>query len=187
MKFFDTDIEGVVVIDPDPIEDDRGFFARTWCAREFEARGLNPNLVQCSTSFNRQKHTLRGLHYQLPPHAETKLVRCITGKIYDVAVDLRAGSPTYGKSTAAVLSAENRHMLYVPEGCAHGFQTLVGNCEVFYQISAFYTPDAARGIRWDDPDIAIDWPERRKAITSERDRCFPSLADITPLEIKKAA
>lgn len=187
MKFFKTEIEGIIVIDPDPIEDDRGFFARTWCAKEFEARGLNPNLVQCSTSFNRQKHTLRGLHYQMPPQAETKLVRCITGKIYDVAVDLRAGSPTYGKWIAAILSAENRHMLYVPEGCAHGFQTLVRNSEVFYQISAFHAPDAARGIRWDDPDLGIDWPERGKPITSERDRDFPGLADITPVEIEKAA
>ena len=141
MIFTETKLSGAFVIEPERLEDARGFFARTWCAEEFEGMGLNPGLVQCSTSFNARRGTLRGLHYQGAPHAETKLVRCTMGRIFDVIVDLRADSPTRGKWTALVLSAENRAMIYIPEGFAHGFQTLADDSEVFYQISRIYAPD----------------------------------------------
>jgi dTDP-4-dehydrorhamnose 3,5-epimerase len=180
MIFRETKLAGVFVIDAEPIADERGAFTRTFCAREFAAHGLETAIAQCSASFNAKKGTLRGLHYQAPPHSEAKLVRVTAGAIYDVAVDLRAGSPTYGQWAAAELTAENRRMLYIPKGCAHGFQSLTDASELFYQIAEFYEPASARGLRWDDDDLAITWPDRDAPILSERDRTFPRLRDLTP-------
>ena len=150
MIFTETKLKGAFIIDLEPIQDERGLFARTWCKKEFEDHGLNPNLVQCNTSFNKKKGTLRGMHYQAAPYEEAKLVRCTMGAIYDVIIDIRQGSKTYMQLFACELTAENRKMLYVPEGFAHGFQTLEDNTEVFYQMSEFYHPDYAKGIRWND-------------------------------------
>jgi len=158
-------------IELEPTVDERGFFARTWCAQEFKLRGLNPNLAQCSVSFNRQKGTLRGLHYQNEPYPEAKLVRCCSGSIYDVILDLRPTSPSYREWFAVELTAANRKMVYVPQGFAHGFQTLADETEVFYQISESYRPELAGGVRWDDPQFAIKWPVL-EPIISKRDRTF---------------
>ncbi len=174
MKFTPTPLAGVWIIDGERIEDERGFFARSWCRREFQQHGLNPQLVQCSVSFNRKKGTLRGMHYQIAPHEEAKLVRCTRGAIYDVAVDLRSASPTCKQWTAVELTAENGRALYISEGFAHGFQTLADNAEVFYQMSEFYHPESARGVRWDDPQLAILWPVADKII-SPRDQALPGL------------
>ncbi len=171
MGFVQTKLGSVFIIEPERIEDERGFFARTFCRREFEARGLNPNLVQCSTSFNRKGGTLRGMHYQVDPHAEARLVRCTMGAIYDVIVDLREHSPTARQWIAAELTANNRTMVYIPEGFAHGFQTLEDNTEVFYQMSEFYAPLSARGLRWNDPAFAIRWP-LPAAWMSEKDSSY---------------
>jgi len=168
-------LKGAFVIDPERLTDARGFFARTWCQHEAEVYGLNPRLVQCSISFNARKGTLRGLHYQASPHEEAKLIRCTMGAIYDVIVDLRRDSPTFRGHFGIVLNAENRRMLYVPEGFAHGFQTLEDNTEVFYQMSEFYAPDSARGVRWDDPAFGITWPAADRII-NERDRAYPNFA-----------
>ena len=172
MIFTPTSLSGVFEVMPVPMYDDRGFFARTWCRQEFEQAGLNTGLVQCSISFNTHKGTLRGMHYQASPHAETKLVRCTGGAICDVVLDLRPESPTFRAWVAVTLTAQNRMMLYVPDGCAHGFLTLEDNTEVFYQMSEFYSPDSARGVRWNDPAFAIRWPEE-PLIMSERDRSYP--------------
>lgn len=172
MLFRETQIAGVVEVLPEPKVDERGFFARTWCQGEFAARGLNPCLVQCNISLNARKGTLRGMHYQIGVHAEAKLIRCTQGSIYDVAIDLRAESPTFRKWHAAMLSAGNRKMLYVPEGCAHGFLTLDDESEVFYQMSQFYDPESGRGVRWNDPSFRIDWPAPVEVI-AERDRTYP--------------
>jgi|SRR5215469_313966 len=172
MKYRRTKISGVLEIHLEPKSDERGFFARAWCREEFRAQGLNDTLVQCNVSFNRRKGTLRGLHYQMAPFAETKLVRCTRGAIYDVVVDLRPQSPTFKDWTSTVLSAENRLSLYIPEGCAHGFLTLEDEAEIFYQMSEVYDAASARGVRWDDPAFRIDWPDRVNVI-SERDRSYP--------------
>ncbi len=164
------------MIEPERLEDERGFFARTWCQHEYETHGLNPRLVQCSISFNKSRGTLRGMHLQLPPFAEAKLVRCTMGAIYDVIIDLRPQSATFTHHIGVELTAENRRMLYIPEGFAHGFQTLVDNTEVFYQMSEFYAPNYAQGVRWDDTAFAIEWPEDVKVI-SAKDR---ALADFDP-------
>ena len=169
MIFTETKLRGAFIVDLDQREDERGFFARTWCREEFAARGLNTQLVQCSISFNVKKGTLRGMHYQQAPHQEAKLVRCTMGAIYDVIVDLRRAAPTFMQWTAVELSAENRRALYVPEGFAHGFQTLVDASEVFYQMSEFYRAEFARAVRWDDPAFGIDWPPGPR-ILSLRDR-----------------
>jgi dTDP-4-dehydrorhamnose 3,5-epimerase len=158
MRFIQTNLKGAYILEPEKFEDERGFFARTWCQQEFTDLGLDAELVQCSISFNKKKGTLRGMHWQLPPYAETKLVRCTKGAIYDVIVDLRENSPTFLQWIAAELTAENRTALYVPKGFAHGFQTLEDNTEVLYQISEFYAPDYARGFRWNDPTFQINWP-----------------------------
>jgi dTDP-4-dehydrorhamnose 3,5-epimerase len=158
MIFRETELKGAFILDPERIEDERGFFARSWCREEMEARGLSADLAQCNISYNARKGTLRGMHYQLPPHAEVKLVRCTMGAIHDVIIDLRAGSPTFRRWVGVDLTADNRRMLYIPEGFAHGFQTLEDDSEVFYQISAYYHPDSARGVRWNDPAIGITWP-----------------------------
>ncbi|NNL67219.1 MAG: dTDP-4-dehydrorhamnose 3,5-epimerase [Myxococcales bacterium] len=172
MNFLETDIEGIVLIDPERLEDERGFFARTYCRREFEERGLDPALAQCSISFNRERGTLRGMHYQSAPHEESKLVRCTQGAVYDVVVDLRRGSPTFKRWLGVELSASNRRMIYIGGGLAHGFLTLTPDAELFYQISDFYRPEAAHGVRWDDAAFAIDWPAEPSVI-SERDRNLP--------------
>jgi dTDP-4-dehydrorhamnose 3,5-epimerase len=166
-----TQLAGVFLLEPERREDERGFFARTWCQREFAAHGLNPRLVQCNISFNRCKGTLRGMHYQAAPHGEAKLIRCTRGAIYDVILDLRRDSPTFKRWIAAELTAENRSMLFVPEGLAHGFQTLADDTEVFYQMSEFFHPESARGVRWDDPAFAIHWP-LPDPILSDLDRAY---------------
>lgn len=171
MQFAETRLKGVYAIVPDLIEDERGFFARTFCQKEFEAHGLRPTLVQCSVSFNKKKGTLRGMHYQVPPHEEAKLVRCTRGAIYDVVLDLRPSSPTFKQWVAEELTAANRRMVYIPEGFAHGFQTLADHTEVSYQMSEFYHPECARGVRWDDPAFKIDWPVA-DAIVSKRDQSY---------------
>jgi dTDP-4-dehydrorhamnose 3,5-epimerase len=175
MMFLETKILGVFEIRPELIHDERGFFARSWCQQEFASRGLNSRLVQCNISGSLRKGTLRGMHYQVAPFAETKLVRCTRGSIFDVALDLRPDSPTYKQWTAAVLTAENHHMLCISEGCAHGFLTLESDCEVFYQMSAFYQPEAARGVRWNDPAFGIAWPVTVEVI-SARDASYPDFA-----------
>ena len=175
MNFLPLEVSGAFLIEPEPIPDERGFFARLWCRKDFEDRGLVGRIVQCSQSFNARKGTLRGLHYQLAPHAETKVVRCLKGAIYDVVLDLRPASPTFGKFAAITLTSENRSMAYVPKGCAHGFQTLEDGTEVLYLISEFYRPDHARGVRWDDPAFGIPWPPGTK-ILNERDRSYPDFS-----------
>jgi dTDP-4-dehydrorhamnose 3,5-epimerase len=172
MIFTSTGIDGVWVIEAERLEDERGFFARTWDADEFAERGLNPKLTQCSISYNRVRGTLRGMHYQDAPHEEAKLVRCTAGAIFDVALDLRPDSSTFREWFGTELSAENRRALYVPEGCAHGFLTLDAGCEVHYQISEGYMPAAAGGVRWDDPVFAISWPGE-VVVINERDRSYP--------------
>lgn len=161
------------MIEPERLEDERGFFARSFCADQFLRHRLNPELNQCSISFNHKAGTLRGMHYQAAPFAEAKLVRCTQGAIYDVALDLRRDSPTYKAWFAQELSADNRLMLYIGEGIAHGFQTLSDNAEVFYQISTHYHPEASRGVRWNDPAFAIRWPLTDTSSMSERDRQYP--------------
>lgn len=172
MKFVPIPLDGAYLIELEPNVDDRGFFARTWSAEEFEARGITSKLAQCSISFNTRKGTLRGLHYQIEPYPEAKLVRCSAGAMYDVLVDLRRESTTHGKWFGVELNAENRKMVYIPKGFAHGFQTLADNTEIFYQISESYRSEAARGARWNDPAFAIDWPIANP-ILSERDCAFP--------------
>jgi dTDP-4-dehydrorhamnose 3,5-epimerase len=181
MIFTELKLKGAFVIEPERVEDERGFFARTWCEREFKDRHLNPRLVQCSISFNEKKGTLRGMHFQAPPRQETKLVRCTRGAIYDVIIDLRAHSSTLRQWLAVDLTAENRRLLYIPKGLAHGFQTLVDHTEVSYAISDFYHPECARGIRWNDPALQIPWP-LQEVILSERDRTYP---DLIPLPLSQ--
>ena len=169
MKFTETKLKGAYIIEFEPIEDDRGFFARTFCKKEFEDHGLNPRIVQCNISHNKKKGTLRGMHYQTAPYEEAKLVSCIKGSIYDVIIDLRSDSSSYCQWFAVVLRAEDYKMLYVPEGFAHGFQTLEDNTTVFYQMSEFYHEECARVIRWDDVMLDIKWPIPGP-IVSEKDR-----------------
>jgi dTDP-4-dehydrorhamnose 3,5-epimerase len=173
MVFKELPLRGAFVIEIEPREDERGFFARTFCSQEFAAHGLETRISQCSISSNARRGTLRGMHWQADPNGEEKLVRCTRGALYDVIVDLRRDSPARGRWAALELSQDNHRMLYIPKGFAHGFQTLEDNTEVFYQISVAYQPDAARGIRWDDPTIAIDWPDVSERIISERDRNLP--------------
>jgi dTDP-4-dehydrorhamnose 3,5-epimerase len=173
MIFTELDLKGAFAIDIEKMEDERGFFARTWCRREFEARGLKPQLAQCSVSFNQKKGTLRGMHYQVVPQAEAKLVRCTRGAVYDVIIDLRPESATFKQWVAVELNSENRRMIYIPESFAHGFQTLEDDTELEYQMSGFFAPECARGVRWDDPAFAIVWPEVSSRIVSTRDRTYP--------------
>ena len=176
MIFTALAVAGAYAIDIEPAADDRGFFARAFCADEFRRRGLNPVIAQCSLSWNKRKGTLRGLHYQIAPHAEVKLVSCPRGAIHDVIVDLRPASPGFRRWAGAELTAENRRMIYVPEGCAHGFQTLADDSEVYYQISTPHAPEAARGVRWNDPAFAIVWPRADRRIVSPRDLGYPDFA-----------
>jgi dTDP-4-dehydrorhamnose 3,5-epimerase len=174
MRFVETAIHGVVVVELEEHVDERGSFARTWCRDEMADAGLASELAQCSLSRNRLAGTLRGLHFQRPPHEEAKLVRCTRGAIFDVAVDLRADSPTRGEWVGVRLDPETGRALYVPEGCAHGFQTFVDDTDVAYMISTPYAPESAAGVRWDDPVLAIEWPAVAGERTiSERDRALP--------------
>ena len=171
MEFIETSVKGAFLIEPGLFEDDRGFFLRAFCTKEFEDAGIDMPVVQANLAGSRQKGTLRGLHYQIMPHEEGKLVRCVRGSVFDVVLDIRSDSETYGKWYGADLSASNRNMLYIPPGCAHGYQTLEPDSEVCYWISAFYTPLAQRGVRWDDPAFAIEWPIDDPILT-ERDRSY---------------
>jgi dTDP-4-dehydrorhamnose 3,5-epimerase len=174
MQFNETPLPGAWVIELDLLGDERGWFARTFDRAEFEARGMNPAVVQCNASFNAKRGTLRGMHYQAEPHGESKLVRCVRGAIFDVAVDLRTDSPSYCSWHGVELSADNRRGLYIPAGLAHGFQTLTDDCEVIYQMGHRYVPDAARGVRFDDPAFGIEWPTVPGVRTiSAKDREYP--------------
>ncbi len=173
MTFTETPLTGAFVIDLEPHADERGFFARTFCRREFEARALNPVIVQCNTSFNLKAGTIRGMHYQKAPSREAKLVRCVRGSIQDVIVDLRTDSSTYGRSFAIELSEENHRAIYIPESFAHGFQTLEDQSEIEYQMSEYYSPESAAGYRFDDPAFAIRWP-LEVTIVSPRDLAWPA-------------
>ncbi|HMO83455.1 MAG TPA: dTDP-4-dehydrorhamnose 3,5-epimerase [Lacipirellulaceae bacterium] len=172
MKFTATALPGVLVIDLERFTDERGYFARTFCRKEFAAHGLDPLVAQSATSFTARRGTLRGLHFQRPPHAEAKLVRCVRGAIWDVAVDLRPDSPTFKRWVATELNAAAQRSHYLPTGCAHGFITLTDDVEVCYQMSAHHEPAAATGVRWDDPAFAIAWPFA-PLLLSERDRAWP--------------
>ena len=173
MIFKEAKLKGAYIIEVEPIEDERGFLARSFCVKEFERHCLNPSIAQCNISYNQRKGTLRGLHYQVAPHAEAKLVRCTKGAIYDVALDLRKDSPTFKQWVAIELSASNHRMFYIPDGFAHGFQTLEDHTEVFYQMSEFYHPECARGVRWDDPTFGIVWP-MPPTLIANKDRTYPS-------------
>jgi dTDP-4-dehydrorhamnose 3,5-epimerase len=172
MTFVETKLGGVFEVDLELNSDERGFFARSWCEREFANQGLESKLVQCNISLNRRKNTFRGIHYQAAPFAETKLVRCTAGAVYDVVLDLRRESPSFKQWFGVALSAENRKAIYIPEGCGHGFLTLTDDAEIMYQMSEFYHPEAARGVRWNDPSFQIQWPGNVEVI-SERDRTYP--------------
>ena len=172
MIFTETPLPGAYVIEPQRHADNRGFFARVWCEREFAAHGLETRIAQCSISLSRHRGTLRGMHFQASPHGEVKLVRCTRGSLYDVIIDLRPGSPTFARHVAVELTADNRRALYIPRGFAHGFQTLTDDTEVLYQMSDFYAPNAARGVRWNDPAFSIRWPVA-KPIMLDRDRHYP--------------
>lgn len=172
MKFTETNIPGAYVLDLEPITDERGFFARTFCKDEFAAHGLTTEIAQCNRSLSTERGTLRGLHYQVAPHQEAKLVHCMRGRFFDVCLDLRPDSPTSTQWTGVELSAENRRALFVPEGCAHGFLTLEDNTEIYYQISASYAPEAQRGVRYDDPAFGIEWPDEIRHI-KDRDAQYP--------------
>lgn len=173
MKFVETALQGVYLIEPERIEDRRGFFARSFCQDEFAKQGLVSSFVQCNISFNHNKGTLRGMHYQAKPHPETKLVRCTQGAIYDVILDLRPDSATYTHWIEVELSAQNQTLLYIPTGLAHGFQTLTDNAEVFYQMAEFYHPECAQGVRWDDEAFQIEWPLEPVNL-SQKDQSFLS-------------
>ena len=178
MLFRPLDIPGLFLIELERMEDERGFFSRLFCADSFRARGLCADYPQWSTSFNSRRGTLRGLHFQVAPHEEIKLVSCTRGAVFDVAVDVRQGSQSRGEWVGVELSDENRSTLYIPAGFAHGFQTLTDNAEVHYHISERHVPEAARGVRWDDPDLAIAWPHTEQRVISNRDRALPRLRDL---------
>lgn len=171
MIFSPLELAGAYLIEPEPLQDQRGFFARTFCSREFREHGLSPVVAQCNISYNAKRGTMRGMHYQYPD-GEAKLVRCTRGRIWDVIIDLRPDSPTYCRSVGVELSTDNRLMLYIPEHFAHGFLTLEDDVEVFYQMSEFYAPGQSCGVRWNDPVFAIEWPELVRVI-SERDDSYP--------------
>lgn len=176
MIFTGTKLGGVWLVEPRRFEDERGFFAPSFSAAEFAARGMASRFVEHNISFSRRAGTLRGMHYQAAPHGQDKLVRCTRGAIFDVAVDLRRDSPTFGQWVGAELTAENRRMMYLPGDCGHGFQTLVDDTEVFYMVSRPYAPESGRGFRWDDPAFRIVWPEADERLIIERDRAYPDFA-----------
>jgi dTDP-4-dehydrorhamnose 3,5-epimerase len=173
MLFTETKIAGAWILDAQRIGDERGFFARTWCHDELAGKGLRAELAQCSVSYNARRGTLRGMHFQSAPCMETKIVSCLRGSIYDVLLDLRRDSPTYCQWLAVELTHDSFRAVYIPEGVAHGFQTLTDDAIVSYQISEIHSPDHARGVRWDDPAFNIEWPEARERILSPRDRLYP--------------
>ncbi len=177
MKFSPTSLPGVWLIELELREDPRGFLARTYCEQEFGAHGLNTRWPQCNLTLTRERGMIRGMHFQAEPKPEIKLIRCAVGAVFDVLVDVRRGSPTFGRWEGFDLSATNRRQLYAPGGLAHGFQCLTDNCEVFYMMSEFYVPDLARGVRWNDPTVGIRWPIANPQL-SERDRGLPLLADL---------
>lgn len=172
MRFTETRLKGAYLIELERFEDERGFFARSFCRNEFEEHGLDPSIAQCNISHNRTRGTLRGMHHQVAPYEEDKLVSCVRGAIYDVIVDLRPGSASYSRWFGAELTASNYMMVYVPRGFAHGFQTLEDNTVVLYQMSQFYHPECARGVRWNDPALGIEWPDDVR-IMSATDRQYP--------------
>lgn len=176
MRFEKLPLEGAYLIHLSPIGDERGFFARLFCSDEFSNEGIDPNVLQVNNSYSAEKGTLRGMHYQLPPHSETKLVRCILGSVYDVIVDIRPHSKTFGQSFGAELSADNRQMMYVPRGFAHGFLTLTEQSEVIYLVSEKYSKENERGIRWNDPKFSIQWPEK-PMVVSDRDKSHPDFSE----------
>jgi dTDP-4-dehydrorhamnose 3,5-epimerase len=176
MIFRPTRLKDAFTIDLEKSVDERGFFARAWCAREFEEHGLNPRLVQANIGYSEKRGTVRGMHYQLAPYEEAKLVRCIRGAIHDVIVDLRPDSPTYRQWLGVELNADNRRMLYVPESFAHGYLTLANDTETLYQVSQFYTPGAERGFRWNDPAFGIEWPVTENLTISEKDQAWPDFS-----------
>ena len=176
MEFIETGLKGAYQVRLKKIEDDRGHFARAWCREEFQQHGLIPNMVQLNVGFSHRQGTVRGMHYQLPPHAEAKFIRCTRGAIYDVIIDLRGGSSTFGKWHGLELTADNGLMLYAPEGFAHGYQTLQDNSEMYYMTSAPYAPAAARGVRHDDPAFAVKWP-LAVGVISAADRAWPDFGN----------
>ncbi len=180
MVFQETRLKGAFLVETDVVEDERGHFSRVWCRREFEAHGLQSRLAQANHSYNRTRGILRGLHYQEAPHAQAKVVHCFAGAIYDVIVDLRPSSPTYLQWIAVELAGGAGRMLYVPEGFAHGFQTLTDDCHVFYHMAGFYTPEAERGVRWDDPAFDIDWPPAERRLMSQKDTSWPAFTAVRP-------
>jgi len=186
MNFRKTELQGVYIVELQKLEESRGFFARAWCKHELEAAGLEAEIVQCNISYNAKKGTLRGLHYQADPYAEIKFVRCIRGAIFDVAVDLRENSTTYLKWMGVELSDINRNALYIPEGFAHGYQTLVDESEVFYQVSAYYNATYERGLRWDDQTIGIQWPDSNSVILSTKDRTWPDYVFKKSLQLQSS-
>jgi dTDP-4-dehydrorhamnose 3,5-epimerase len=173
MKFIETEIKGAFIIELNKIGDERGFFARVWCKNDFEKMNLKADFVQANRSYSRDKGTIRGLHFQIEPHSEVKLMSCTKGKIFDVIVDLRKNSKSYKKWFGVELSEQNRKLLYVPEGCAHAYQTLEDESEVFYPTTNFYNPNAERGIRWDDETFKINWPIKDNLTISEKDKSWP--------------
>jgi dTDP-4-dehydrorhamnose 3,5-epimerase len=175
MIFLETKLPGAFIIDLEQLEDERGFFARTWSEQEFASRGLHPRLVETDVSVNLRKGTLRGMHFQIAPHAQPKLVRCTAGAVYDVFIDLRPDSPTFKQWASVELTAANRRQVYIPEGFAHGFQSLVDNTEVLYQMSAPFVSESASGVRWNDPVFGIDWPPAERIIIA-RDQAYPDFA-----------
>jgi len=172
MIFKELKIKDAYLIDLEKKEDDRGFFARTFCSQAFEEKGLMSRILQMNISYSKKTGTLRGMHYQIPPYAEAKLIRCLYGSIYDAMIDLRPDSPTFKQWLGIKLCSSNRQMVYVPEGCAHGFQTLADHTEVLYQVSAPFTPEAERGLRWDDPSFDIKWP-LSVTVISGKDKSHP--------------
>ena len=172
MIFTETNLPGAYIVDLKRLEDERGFFARSWCQREFIEHDLDPCVVQCNISYNHSRGTMRGMHYQSPPYAEAKLVRCTRGAIYDVILDLRRGSQTFLQWLSVELTAENRRALYVPKGFAHGFLTLENDSEIFYQMSEFYVPESSGSLRWNDPLVGIEWPFQPRVI-SQKDEALP--------------
>ncbi len=173
MIFTKMILKGAFIVEPEKIQDGRGFFARAWCKKEFEAHGLNSNWAQNNISFNIRKYTLRGMHYQIAPYGEAKLVRCTRGAVFDVIVDLRPDSPTFLKWFGIELNLDNYKMLYVPENFAHGYLTLTDNAEVYYQVSKPYSPDHERGLRWNDPVLGINWPIGGEPLISDKDKNWP--------------
>jgi dTDP-4-dehydrorhamnose 3,5-epimerase len=173
MRLSETPVHGAFIVEPEPHGDQRGFFARVWCRREFAERGLDADFVQCNSSFSAARGTLRGLHYQEAPHDEVKLMSCTRGAIFDVMVDLRPESPSYLRWFGLELTAENRRMLYVPRGCAHGYLTVQDDSEVMYPVTAYYHPQAERGVRWNDPLFQIAWPAGGPSTISDKDRAWP--------------